>query len=81
MFSYRKKCTDELKRLLTLQFHADSEALLEATVGAAFPLGLVYLTALVLYTCVALVVLHRALEEALRSEVNEDVKLLTSGVC
>lgn len=49
----------------SLQFHADSEALLKPAVGAAFPLGLVYLTALILYTCVTFVVLHRSLEEAL----------------
>lgn len=41
---------------------------MEAAVWAALPLGLVNLAALVLYTCVAFVVLDGALEEALRRE-------------
>lgn len=41
---------------------------MEAAVRAALPLGFVNLAALVLYTCVALVVLDGALEEALRRE-------------
>lgn len=59
---------------LTFQLHADVEALLEAAVRAALTLCLVYLTALVLDTRVTLVVLHSALEEALPSRMNEDVK-------
>lgn len=66
-----------MRIFLTLQLHADVEALLEAAVRAALTLCLVYLTALVLDTRVALVVLHSALEEALPSRMNEDVKSLT----
>lgn len=50
---------------LTFQAHADAEALLKATEGASFPLGLVYFTLLVLRARVSLVVLHGSLEEAL----------------
>lgn len=53
------------RAVLTFQLHADGKALLEAAVRAAFSLCLVDGAALVLYTCVSLVVLNRALEEAL----------------
>lgn len=51
--------------VLTFQTHPDAEALLKATEGASFPLGLVYFTLLVLCASVPLVVLHGSLEEAL----------------
>jgi len=50
---------------LTFELHADLEALLEAAVGAALPLGLVYVTAPVGHTRVHLLVLDGPLEEAL----------------
>lgn len=53
---------------------------MEAAVGAALPLGLVNLAALVLYACVALVVLDGALEEALRREPIKTSTRLTLAV-
>lgn len=54
----------------TFQSHPHVEAFLEAAEGAPLPLGLVDFTLLVLGTRVALVVLHRPLEEALEGEQN-----------
>ena len=54
--------------VLTFLHHANSQALLEAAGWASLPLGRVHGAALSLRTCVALVVLHRALEEALMEQ-------------
>lgn len=50
---------------------------MEAAVRATLSLGLVNLAALVLYTCVALVVLDGALEETLQREPIKTSTLLT----
>ncbi len=50
---------------LTLESHADAEALLEATEGASLPLGFVNATVLVLCARVSLVILNRPLEKTL----------------
>ncbi len=54
-----------------LELHAHLEALLEAAVGAALALMLVYLTRLLVHARVQLLVLHGALEEALAGLARE----------
>jgi len=49
---------------LTFESHANTETFLEAAVRTAFPLCLVHLTFLIVYTHVHLLVLHRPLEES-----------------
>lgn len=51
--------------MLTLESHADAEALLEAAEGASLPLGFVDATVLVLCARVSLVILNRPLEKTL----------------
>ncbi len=57
---------------LTFQLHPHVETLLEATVGAALPLGLVDNTAAVRHAGVHLLVLDGALEEALAGLAGEE---------
>ena len=60
--------TTRVRVSLTFSLHAHSQALLEAAVGAAFPLGGVHGATLSLCTGVVLVILHGTLEEALRGD-------------
>lgn len=56
----------------TLSLHAHSQALLKSAVRASLPLRWVHGTALPLGAGVALVILHRALEESLKQERNRE---------
>lgn len=59
----------DIERLapLTLEPHADAQALLEATVRTSLPLGFVNATVLILCARVSLVILNRPFEKALQS--------------
>ena len=58
-----KLINNDSLRYLTFEPHADTQTLLEAAVGTAFPLGLVDVTFFVVDAHVHLLVLHCPLEK------------------